>query len=69
MAAAVNSKCINAFTQFSYRQVSTTRVYFEKSHGKSKSDGLGGVDKFAATREVNERQVIRNALELFEFCS
>ena len=48
-------KCINVFTQFSYRPVPTTRVYFETSHSKSKSDGLGGVVKCAATREVNGR--------------
>ena len=62
-------KCINVFTQFSYRPVPTTRVYFETDHSKSKSDGLGGAVKCAATREVNGRQVIRNALELSEFCS
>ena len=62
-------KCINPFAQFSYRSVPTTRAYFETSHGKSKSDGLGGVVKCAATREVNGRQVIiRNTQELFEFC-
>ena len=62
-------KGINAFTKFSYHSVPTTRVYFETSHGKSKSDGLGGVVKCAATSEVNGRQVIiQNAQELFEFC-
>ena len=49
-------KCISAFPQFSYRSVTTTRVYFETSHGKSKSDGLRGVVKCAATREVNGRK-------------
>ena len=44
-------------------------VYFETSHGKSKSDGLGGVVKGYASREVASKNVlIRNAKELYEFC-
>ena len=62
-------KCIAAFTQYAYRSVQTARIFFEISHGKSKSDGLGGVVKGFAIREVNAREVIiRNASELFEFC-
>ena len=62
-------KCIVAFTQYACRSVPTTRIFFETSHGKSKSDGLGGVVKGFATHEVNAREVIiRNPTELFEFC-
>ena len=63
-------KCATAFSNFACRLVPTTRVFFETSHGKSKSDSLGGVVKCYATREVNAKEiVICNAKELFTFCS
>ena len=44
-------------------------MYFETNHGKSKSDGLAGVVKRYASREVAATNtVIRNAAELYEFC-
>ena len=33
-------------------------VFFEASHGKSKSDGLGGVVKGYASREVTSKNVL-----------
>ena len=43
------------------------RVYFETSHGKSKSDDLDGVVKGYVSREVASKNVlIRNAKELYE---
>ena len=45
------------------------RVYFETSHGKSRSDGLGGVVKGYVTGEMAAKNaIIRNAKELIEFC-
>ena len=45
-------------------------VYFETSHGKSKSDGLWGIAKGYASREVAATNtVIRNATELYQFCN
>ena len=38
-------KCIRAFSSLARRSVKTTRIFCETSHGKSKSDGLGGVVK------------------------
>ena len=62
-------KCITAFSNFANRSIPTTRVYFETSHGKSKSDGLGGVVKSFASRNVSAQEVvIRNAKELFDYC-
>ena len=44
------------------------RVFFETSHGKSKPDGLGGVVKGYANREVASKNVLmHNAKELYEF--
>ena len=61
-------KCILAIQSFSRRNVSSIRVYFETSHGKSKSDGLAGVVKGYASREVAATNtVIRNAAELYQF--
>jgi len=43
--------------------------YFESSHGKSASDGLGAVVKHSATMAVTRREaVIRNARELYDYC-
>ena len=45
-------------------------VYFETCHGKSKSDGLWGIAKGYASREVAATNtVIRNATELYQFCN
>ena len=38
-------KRIHAFSSLTRRKTKTTRVFCETSHGKSKSDGLGGVIK------------------------
>ena len=38
-------KCIRAIHRFGSRNMQCIYVYFETSHGKSKSDGLGGVVK------------------------
>ena len=44
-------------------------MYFETSHGKSKSDGLGGVVKPFVSRSVNsEGTIVRNAMEFYQFC-
>ena len=51
-------KCIATFTQYACCSVPTNRIFFETSHGKSKSDGLGEVVKGFATREVNAKEVI-----------
>ena len=45
-------KCVRAIHRFVSRNKRCIRVYFETSHGKSKSDGLGGVVKGYASREV-----------------
>lgn len=61
-------KCIRAFSSLARRNIKTTRIFCETSHGKSKSDGLGGVVKSFASRAVcGERKIMRNAEELFEF--
>ena len=61
-------KCIRAFSGLARRDVKTTRIFCETSHGKSKSDGLGGVVKCCASRCVcSEKRVMRDAKELFEF--
>ena len=63
-------KCIRVFVSLARRQMKTTRIFTETSHGKSKSDGCGGVIKSYATRAVcGERKVICNAEELFTFFS
>ena len=45
-------KCVRAIQSFARRNVSSIRVYFETSHGKSKSDSLGCVVKGYASRKV-----------------
>ena len=63
-------KCVQAIQSFASRNVSSIRVYFETSHGKSKYDGLGGVFKGYASTEVDAANtVIRNAAELYQFCN
>ena len=63
-------KCVWAIQSFARRNVSSIRVYFEISHGKSKSDSLGGIVKGYASREAAATNiVIRNAAELYQFCN
>ena len=63
---------INVYEGFKVlrRNVLYIRVYFEISHGKSKSDSLGGVVKGYASREAAATNtVIRDAAELCQFCN
>ena len=46
----------------------TIQVYFETSHGKSTSDGLGGVVKWYVSQDVAAKEVIiRNGKEFFYY--
>ena len=61
---------INVYEGFKVlrRNVLSIRLYFETSHGKSKSDSLGGVVKGYASREATATNtVIRDAAELCQF--
>ena len=50
------------------RKTKTTCVFCKTSHGKSKSDGLGGAVKSFASRAIfGEGLIICDAKELFEF--
>ena len=61
-------KCVKAFSSLTWRKTKTTCVFCETSHGKSKSDGLGGVVKsFVSCAVCGERLIICDAKELFEF--
>ena len=61
-------KCIFAFSSLTRRKIKTTRVFCERSYGKAKSHGLLGVVKLYASCAVcGEREVIRDAKELFDF--
>ena len=63
-------KSIKGFSSMARRKIKTTRIYFESSHGKSKSNGLGGVVKAFVSRAVStEKVVIRDAKELFDYCN
>ena len=63
-------KCVRAIQSFTRRNVSSIWVYFETSHGKSKSDGHRSVVKGYASREVAATNtVIRNAAEMYQFCN
>ena len=42
---SIQFKCIKAFSSLARRNIKTTHIFCETSHGKSKSDGLGGVIK------------------------
>ena len=45
------------------------RVFFETAHGKSKSDGLGGVVKsYMLAAVVADDAKIRNCQEMLDFC-
>ena len=58
-------KCIGIFSSLARRPVTTTCIFCETSHEKSKSDGLGGVVKaFASCAVCSEQRVIRDAKEL-----
>ena len=45
-------KIVRAVQRFATRNIRWIPVYFETSHGKSKSDGLGGFVKGHASRVV-----------------
>ena len=55
-------KCIRTIYRFASRNMRCIRVYFETSHGKSKSDGFGGVVKGYSSREVASKKCLN------EFC-
>ena len=58
-------KSVKGISQLSRQTYYLSQLYFETSHGKSKSDGLGGVVKSFVLRSVNsEGTVVRNAMEL-----
>ena len=62
-------KSKKAFKQFSERTVKTKRVFFETAHGRSKSDGLGGVVKsYCLSAVTSGDAVIRDCKEIMEFC-
>ena len=61
-------KYVRAFTSLARRHVKTSHSFTETSHGKWKSDDLGGVAKsFSSCAVYGERRVIRNAEELTPF--
>ena len=61
-------KCVRAIQSFARRYVSSIWVYFETSHGKSKSDGLGGVVKgYASTEVAATNTVIQNTADCISF--
>jgi hypothetical protein len=67
-------KSKNAFLDISYGMedcnVQLIRNFYGTSHGKGPCDGLGATVKSAARRAVlHHRTIIRNALELYEFCT
>ena len=51
-------KCVQEIQSFARRNVSSIRVYFETSHGKSKSDSLGHVVKGYASRKVTATNTV-----------
>ena len=42
------------------RPKQTIKIFFETSHGNSKSDGLGGVAKLYVSQDVAKEVIIRN---------
>ena len=49
--------------------ISVRYNFFESSHGKSASDGLGAVVKHSVTMAVTRREtIVRNGRELFDYC-
>ena len=68
MCSAIQT--IKAISQLSRRPYYLSRLYFETSHGKSKSNGLKGVVKSFVSRSVNsEGTVVRNTMEFYQFCT
>ena len=62
-------KSIKAFKLFPERKIDSTRVFFETAHGKSKSDGLGGVVKsYCSSAVAAGDATIRNCDEVVKFC-
>ena len=62
-------KSIKGFSSMARRKIKSTRIFFESSHGKRKSDDLGGVVKAFVSRAVSvEKVIIRDAKELFDYC-
>ena len=59
-------KCVWAIQSFARRNVSSIRMYFEISHGKSKSDSVKG---YASREAAATNTDIRNAAELYQFCN
>ena len=63
-------KSIKAISQLSSWSYYLSWLYFETSHGKSISDGLGDVVKSFVSRSANsEGTVVRNAMEFYKFCT
>ena len=61
-------KSIRAFSLFSHRPIHTDCIFFESSHGKGPSDGVGGVIKSVAANAVcAEKILLRDGKELYEF--
>ena len=62
-------KCVKAFSSLARRNIKTTHIFCEMSHGKSKSDGLGGVIKSFVYHDVcGSEKIIQNAKELHDYC-
>ena len=65
---ATQFKSIKSDWLFANRKVQTERIYFESSHGKGPSNGLGGMVKSVTTSAVcAEKLIIRNGKELHTF--
>ena len=65
---AIQFKCIRVFSALARRNIKTTSIFCETSHGKSKSDGLGGVvNCYVSCSVCGEKTIIRNGKELFQF--
>ena len=66
--AEFNDGCASQFSALTRRKVKTFRIFTETSHGRSESDGLGGVVKCYASRsECDKKTAICNAFKLFQF--
>lgn len=67
--AASQFKSSTALAYIACSTIPTIRYYWETSHGKHKADGAGGVIKQSAKMSVVRKDnIIRGALELFQFC-
>ena len=59
---AAQFESIKSFGLFSKRSIHTDTVYFESSHGKGPSDGVGGVIKsLVATAVCSQKVISRDA--------